>query len=722
MVQTYRSPVRIYKHPFEIVMAAYEMRFPTCPQIPIFVGSEVTYEYNSPDGAEWVIERKCQLNVDAPYLVKKIAGVDYVYFTQKNSLDRRNRTLNIEATNISFSTRIDIKENCTYYVHAENDDWTCFEQSASLDVKSFFGFEAAVEKLAVKQYAANLAKGKEILEYFIEELLKKTQHIERWKPPAATTTTTSDDEQHIECRESDDTVIVEKTRPPPLAACKSMSVNDELKTARGAQCFDDADSKLEAEYIRRFLGQLNPLEESRLCELKYSLQNHHKGKLPNDAHLLRFLRARDFDVGKAKDMVHASIIWRKQHNVDKILEEWKPPAIIKQYFPGCWHNSDNQGRPLFLLRLGLVDTKGMVRACGVENLVKLTLSVCEDGLQRAADATRKLGAPISSWSLLVDLDGLSMRHLWRPGVQCLLKIIEIVEANYPETMGQVLVVRAPRVFPVLWTLISPFIDEKTRKKFMISGVGGGNLKDELKKHIDEAYIPDFLGGSCLPINMGIGGHVPKSLYLPVDEQDGASSSTDDPLHSIYTTAVISRGCPAEVVIPVETPGSVLTWDFDVLKSDCEFTVFHTTKRIEAKTEAPHSPTTHLNPVEMVSAAIGTHQHPTIQCAPELKTGTPELSVEEKTVLFQEGDSMQGSHYCSRVGTYIMQWRAPEAGAQHSSFDFGMHKCKLMYYYEILNSDDFRGSVASLESCRSSSFSSIAPPSPQSSGTPSIVKK
>ena len=95
-----------------------------------------------------------------------------MYFNQKNSLDRRERRLEIEATNISFSNRIAIKENCIYYVHAENSDWTCFEQSASLDVKSFFGFESAVEKLAVKQYAANLAKGKEILEFFIEDLIK----------------------------------------------------------------------------------------------------------------------------------------------------------------------------------------------------------------------------------------------------------------------------------------------------------------------------------------------------------------------------------------------------------------------------------------------------------------------------------------------------------------------------------------------------------------------
>lgn len=41
--------------------------------------------------------------------------------------------------------------------------------------------------------------------------------------------------------------------------------------------------------------------------------------------------------------------------------------------------------------------------------------------------------------------------------QALLRIIEIVEANYPETMGRVLIIRAPRVFPILWTLVSTFI-------------------------------------------------------------------------------------------------------------------------------------------------------------------------------------------------------------------------------------------------------------------------
>lgn len=140
------------------------------------------------------------------------------------------------------------------------------------------------------------------------------------------------------------------------------------------------DARLETEYIHRFLGQLTQLEESRLCELKYGLQLAHKSKLPNDAHLLRFLRARDFDVGRARDMVINSLLWRKQHNVDKILHEFTPPSVLIKYFPGRWHQTDKEGRPLFVLRLGQMDVKGLLRSVGLEAVVKYTLCVCEQGL------------------------------------------------------------------------------------------------------------------------------------------------------------------------------------------------------------------------------------------------------------------------------------------------------------------------------------------------------
>lgn len=116
MVQKYKSQIWVYKYPFELVMAAYERRFPSCELLPVFVGSDILREEISPDRSIHIVERRCKINVDAPFILKKLAGVDYVYFIQVNTLNRLARTLKIEATNESFANRISIKEYCTYYV------------------------------------------------------------------------------------------------------------------------------------------------------------------------------------------------------------------------------------------------------------------------------------------------------------------------------------------------------------------------------------------------------------------------------------------------------------------------------------------------------------------------------------------------------------------------------------------------------------------------------
>lgn len=44
--------------------------------IPAFLGSETIYEHKSKDGAVHVIERRCKIDVEAPYLLKKVFWID----------------------------------------------------------------------------------------------------------------------------------------------------------------------------------------------------------------------------------------------------------------------------------------------------------------------------------------------------------------------------------------------------------------------------------------------------------------------------------------------------------------------------------------------------------------------------------------------------------------------------------------------------------------------
>ncbi|XP_029946219.1 SEC14-like protein 1 [Salarias fasciatus] len=685
MVQEYQSPVRVYKHPFELIMAAYVRRFPKCSLIPVFVDSEIISQSENEDRSVLVTERRCTIDIDAPRLLKRIAGVDYLYFIQKNTLNRRERTLRIEVHNETFSNRVIVRECCNYTVHPENEDWTCFEQTASLDIKSFFGFESTAEKIAMKQYAASIKKGKEIIEYYLKELQEEgVTYIPRWTPP------------------HDSGAVTSKARLPPSSTARTIprhSARDGLPYKDPASppelMSTSPDDKLDADYIRRYLGDLTPLQESCLIRLRQWLQETHKGKIPKDQHVLRFLRARDFNLDKAREFLWQSLTWRKQHQVDFLLDTFERPQLLQDYYTGGWHHHDRDGRPLYILRLGQMDTKGLVRALGEEVLLRQVLSINEEGLRRCEENTRVFGRPISCWTCLVDLEGLNMRHLWRPGIKALLRIIEVIEANYPETLGRLLILRAPRVFPVVWTLVSPLIDENTRKKFLVYAgndyQGPGGLLD----YIDREIIPDFLRGECM-CDIPEGGTVPKSLYRTAEELESEENCllTD----SIYKSASIFKGAPYEMLIEITEASSVITWDFDVSKGDVIFNIYHS-KRAP---QPPKKDTAHG------IASLGAANAQLIDRSWVLGQ---DYSLVEKAFICREGESVQGSHITRWPGFYILQWRfhsstastassLPRVDDVLASLQVSSHKCKIMYYTEVLSSHDFRGSMSSLESCQS----------------------
>ncbi|KAJ2938004.1 hypothetical protein O0L34_g14458 [Tuta absoluta] len=451
---------------------------------------------------------------------------------------------------------------------------------------------------------------------------------------------------------------------------------------------------LDSEYIQRYLGELTPMQESRLLQLRKWIADLQKGKVPSDTTILRFLRAREFNVEKAREMLSQSLLWRKKHQVDRLLSEYDTPDVVKQYFPGGWHHHDKDGRPLYILRLGQMDVKGLLKSIGEDGLLKLTLHVCEEGLKLLEEATRSSEHAVHSWCMLVDLDGLNMRHLWRPGVRALLRIIQIVEANYPETMGRVLIVRAPRVFPILWTIVSTFIDENTRSKFLFYGGKDYLQPGGLLDYIPKDLIPDFLGGPCKSF-VHEGGLVPKSLYV-----SGAFTERDgDPLceDSIYRSVSLSKGQVHEVIVVNRDPQSVLTWDFDVLRHDISFAVFRTDEEI---TE-PDDTTSAL----CAGSGNSTEEGKSVLEKKSWREGEHFHRV-EPTLRAHDGESIQGSHVMIEKGTYILQWRCELLDSTHRA-------AQLMYFHETLASHHYKGSMSSLQS-GASGFSCLSGKSASSS--------
>lgn len=82
-----------------------------------------------------------------------------------------------------------------------------------------------------------------------------------------------------------------------------------------------------------------------------------------------------------------------------------------------------------------------------------------------------------------------------------------------------------------------------------------------------------------------GGIIPKTLYKSMSDEDetgtaGAEArAIIDPNHSLYKSVDLKPGHIHEVIIKNNDPKSVLTWDFDVVKSDLHFTVFRAIKSV-----------------------------------------------------------------------------------------------------------------------------------------------
>lgn len=112
----------------------------------------------------------------------------------------------------------------------------------------------------MKQYTHTTLKGKEIMEFFITQLKEEgITHVDRW-PEAISPV----EEQ---------------------AKLKSPEKNDEKR--KNSQ---HEDARLDADYISKYLGNLSPLQESKLVQFRKKMEGHDLEKIPDYPTLLRFLR------------------------------------------------------------------------------------------------------------------------------------------------------------------------------------------------------------------------------------------------------------------------------------------------------------------------------------------------------------------------------------------------------------------------------------------------
>jgi len=215
----------------------------------------------------------------------------------------------------------------------------------------------------------------------------------------------------------------------------------------------------------------------------------------DDASLLRFLRARKFDLPKAKEMLLNAEKWRIDFKVDDIIQnfEFKEKVEVDKYYPQYYHKSDKDGRPIYIEQLGKLDIKALYSCTTQERLLQRLVLEYERSLsQRVPACSRACGHPVETYCTILDLGGVSLSNFYRVKDYVMLAA-SIGQDRYPETMGKFFIINVPWAFSAVWAIIKPWLDEVTVKKISILG---GTYREELLKQIKIENLPKQFGGLC----------------------------------------------------------------------------------------------------------------------------------------------------------------------------------------------------------------------------------
>ncbi|NWY35536.1 S14L2 protein, partial [Pheucticus melanocephalus] len=209
----------------------------------------------------------------------------------------------------------------------------------------------------------------------------------------------------------------------------------------------------------------------------------------DDYFLLKWLRARSFDLPKAEAMLRkvrgARCSWGTPLG-------WDRPGVIRKYMSGGLCGYDREGSPVRYEIIGPLDGKGLLFSASKQDLIKNKFRDCELLRQACEQQSEKLGKKIEMVTMVYDCEGLGLKHLWKPAVDTYGEILSMFEENYPESLKRLFIVKAPKLFPVAYNLVKHFLSEDTRKKVVVLG---SNWKEVLQKYIDPAQIPVEYGGT-----------------------------------------------------------------------------------------------------------------------------------------------------------------------------------------------------------------------------------
>ncbi|KAG5221718.1 phosphatidylinositol/phosphatidylcholine transfer protein [Salix suchowensis] len=199
----------------------------------------------------------------------------------------------------------------------------------------------------------------------------------------------------------------------------------------------------------------------------------------DDYHMmLRFLKARKFDIEKTKQMWSDMLQWRKEFGADTVLEE--DLFTLEQL---------GKADPAKLLQVTSMDRYVKYHVREFERTFDVKFPACSLAAKRHIDQS----------TTILDVQGVGLKSLTKAARDLISRLQKIDGDNYPETLNRMFIINAGSGFRMLWNTIKSFLDPKTTAKIHVLG---NKYQSKLLEIIDASELPEFLGGTCTCADKG----------------------------------------------------------------------------------------------------------------------------------------------------------------------------------------------------------------------------
>lgn len=239
------------------------------------------------------------------------------------------------------------------------------------------------------------------------------------------------------------------------------------------------------------LWNLNNEQQAKLLELKRRLADIDHWK--NDAYeVIRFLLEKRGSVDRAEALFRRVYEWRMENNIDTILDDYQISPLFN-YFPiATLQGVDHDGDPIHLERPGAADCLNLFHRLGPNEVYQMAVYMREmdtdpQNSSWHASYLEQSGRPVKYFTIVIDLDGLSRNHM-RPAMMAVLgRVLLMSQDHYPHFAKKILLLRAPRIFKLVWSIAQHFVHESVKK--LISFSTQQDYLEVIDQHMDRSVMP-----------------------------------------------------------------------------------------------------------------------------------------------------------------------------------------------------------------------------------------